>query len=112
MKFAITIDDKSYAIDSSSIVEIIPLVQLHNAKQQNSAIAGEMNYRGNVLPVIDLCMLFSNRPHQKKFSTRILVIQLEDRMAGLIAERLTDLSPVEAKDSQNLDLNTLVTQCL
>ena len=112
MKFAITIDDKSYAIDSSSIVEIIPLVQLHAANQENSAIAGEMNYHGNILPVIDLCMLLSNRTHQKKFSTRILIVQLETRMAGLIAERLTDLTPAEEKESCNLDLNLLVAQCL
>ncbi len=109
----IRMEGHSYAIDSSNLVEIVPLVQLDPAVRKNNLVAGDMVYRGERLPVIDLCMMSLGRPHRKKFSTRILIVQLENRMIGLIAEDLTDLnSASDAPLAQKLDLQVLAAQCL
>src|SRR5688500_4214624 len=82
----IRMEDNSYAIDASCVLEIVTLVQLEPVDKQSDYIAGQMRYRGQILPVLDLFALLLGRTHQKKFSTRILIVQLETQTVGLIAE--------------------------
>ena len=103
--------DRSYAIDSRIVLEIVPLVELQTPKQDNPYLTGTMLYRGQSIPVIDLCALLSARAHQKKFSTRIVVVRLKTQTVGLIAEGITDLVP-ENSSSEILDLQTLLASCI
>ena len=103
--------DRAYAIDFRFVVEIVPLVELQIFEGDNPYLAGTMRYRGQSIRVIDLCALLSAHPHQKKFSTRIVVVQLENQTVGLIAESITDLVP-EDSSSEMLNLNSLVASCL
>lgn len=103
--------DRAYAIDSRSVLEIVPLVELNRSENNATHLTGTMQYRGQSIPVIDLCLLLSARPYQKKFSTRIVIIQMETQTAGLIAESVTDLIPEDAV-CEKLDLPSVLASCL
>jgi len=84
-----------YALDSSQVVEIIPKVLLRKVYQVPEYIAGLFNYRGAIVPVIDLCQLIQKQPSRPFLSTRIIMVNyLEPNgvncWLGLIAQRVTE----------------------
>jgi len=84
-----------YALETNRIVEIVPLVNLKKIPSTPAFIAGLMNYRGDGMPVIDLCQLVDNSPFENLLSTRIIIIRCPienfgDQSLGLIANNVTE----------------------
>ncbi len=97
-----------YAIDSSQVVEIIPKVSLRKIYQAPEYVAGIFNYKGVIVPVIDLCQLIQKQPSRSFLSTRIIMVNYVEQNGvdcwlGLMAERVTetlnksDISLVDTK---------------
>ncbi len=87
--------DERYAIDSKQIVEIIPQLSLRKLYQAPKYVAGVFNYRGKIVPAIDLCYLIGDYPCRHCLSTRIIIVNYPmpdstTRYLGLMAERVTD----------------------
>ncbi|MEA5577158.1 chemotaxis protein CheW [Anabaena sp. UHCC 0451] len=102
------INNQRYAIASQEIVEVIPLVNLTKLSHTPEYFAGVFNYRGRIIPVIDLCQLMSNQSSQEHLSTRIILINHWDRDAteksaphimGLMAQRV-----IETLQKSDIDL--------
>lgn len=84
-----------YAIDSAQVVEIIPLVILRKLYHAPEYVAGLFNYRGKIVPVIDLCHLIQGYPCHLCLSTRIIMVNYPRenntmQYLGLMAEQVTD----------------------
>jgi chemotaxis-related protein WspB len=83
-----------YALDTSRIAEVLPLVDITPIPQAPSGVAGLFNYRGVPVPVIDLSQLTIGRPAQRRLNTRIVLVHYPDgggtRLLGLIAEKVTE----------------------
>ena len=84
-----------YALETSQIIEIVPLVNLKKIPTTPAYVAGLMNYRGEGIPVIDLCQLVDNTPFEDALSTRIIIVSypiknLGDQPLGLIANNVTE----------------------
>ena len=62
-----------YALQASTVAEVLPLVNFKRIPQAQPAIAGLIDYRGVPVPVIDLNELMSGRPAAQRFSTRVVV---------------------------------------
>jgi len=87
--------DNLYALDSSQVVEVIPMVVLRKIHHVPDYVAGVFNYRGTIVPVIDLCHLIQGTPCHSRFSTRIIIVKYitkdgGHRRLGLMAERVTE----------------------
>jgi chemotaxis-related protein WspB len=84
-----------YALDSSQVVEVIPKVLLRKIHHAPEYIAGLFNYRGSIVPVIDLCHLIQGNPSRSHLSTRIIMVNYVGRdqnkhCLGLMAEKITE----------------------
>ncbi|MBK1988793.1 purine-binding chemotaxis protein CheW [Sphaerospermopsis aphanizomenoides BCCUSP55] len=84
-----------YAIESSCVVEVIPRVGLRKIHHVPEYVAGLFNYRGKIVPVIDLCSLIRGTPSRFCLSTRIMIVNYPHQQQGcqylgLIAERITE----------------------
>lgn len=89
--------DVMYAIKCENILEISPVVILKDVPHTPAYFSGYFNYRGNIVPVIDLCQLIQGRTCEIKLSTRIVLVDCKgennDRhILGVMAERVTDIS--------------------
>lgn len=89
------VGDDLYALDSSHVVEIIPRVSLRKIHHAPKYVAGLFNYRGAIVPVIDLCYLIQDKPSRSYLSTRIIMVNyfVKDNTKlslGLMAERVTE----------------------
>ena len=96
-----------YALDSSQVVEVLPLLGIKQIPQAPAGVAGAFNYRGKPVPVIDLSELALGRPARLHMSTRIIIVRYPDgngtqHLLGLIAEKATETvrrDPADFADS-------------
>ncbi|MDM8550473.1 chemotaxis protein CheW [Desulfobacterales bacterium HSG2] len=84
-----------YTIKCDNVREIAPMVMLKEIPHTPDFFAGFFNYRGTIVPVIDLCQLIQGCPCQMRLSTRIILVDYmgKDNMPhilGLMAERVTE----------------------
>lgn len=88
------IDDNYYIIHSMNIIEVIPLVPLASKHKSSTIFAGELNYHGELIPVIDIKKNLTGEASQKLLSTRIIVLKTHhiDKLIklGIIAEKATE----------------------
>lgn len=97
------LDNAKYALDVAHIVEIMPRIAIKPLPRVPDYIPGLINYRGRVVPVVDLVMLVSKRPASHSLSTRIVLVKFnsEDghsQLVGLIAERATETTKIDTND--------------
>jgi chemotaxis-related protein WspB len=92
-----------YALDVTRVVEVLPLLQLREIPNAPRCVAGIFNYRGQPVPVVDLCELILGRPARERLNTRIILVNYADdtgqnRLLGLIAEQATQVVRRDRKD--------------
>jgi len=98
------LDNEEYALDTSHIVEITPLVELKPVPKSEDFIAGIMNYRGTPVPVIDLTRILLERKFLPNMSTRIIITKMSDgTAAGLIIEHIEGM--IKKPDSDFVNTN-------
>ena len=89
------IGTEQYAVAAKQIIEILPLTRIQSLPQTPDFVVGLLDFRGKLVPVIDLCQLTEGRPYNKVLSSRIVlvnysVIDSEKHTLGLIAEKVTE----------------------
>jgi len=87
--------NERYALEAARVVEVIPRLPLRPQPGTPDFVAGLLNFRGKVVPVLDLRTLTLGSPCAEQLSTRIILIHYVlksgvKRMLGLIAEAVTD----------------------
>ena len=89
------VGNNRYGLEISQVVEIIPRVMLRKLNQAPEYVAGVFNYRGMIVPVVDLCNLIQGYPCPSALSNRIIMVNYLARencrqVIGLMAERVTE----------------------
>lgn len=87
------INGERYGLDVADVVELLPYVVLQRLPKSPTYIAGLMNLRGRIVPVVDLSILLCDRPVRRLMSSRIILIRpvkSETRLVGLLAENVTE----------------------
>jgi len=87
--------DGQYAVPVSEVVEVTSRVNLEQIARAPNYIAGLFNYRGQHVPVIDLCRLIHQHNCADSFTTRIILVNFplatgKTHMLGVLAERVTE----------------------
>jgi chemotaxis-related protein WspB len=96
------IDQDRYAIPASRIVEVLPLLKLKDFLQVPAGISGLFNYRGALVPVVDLNVMARGHPATQRLSTRIILVECSfdgkrKRMLGLVAEHATETMQISSE---------------
>ncbi|MBD2206463.1 purine-binding chemotaxis protein CheW [Calothrix sp. FACHB-1219] len=91
----LSVGDDLYAVESAAVVEVIPRVSLRKVHHVPEYVAGLFQYRGAIVPVIDLCHLIRGTPSRFCLSTRIIIVSYPPQertrqYLGLVAERVTE----------------------
>lgn len=79
-----------YALAAADVLEILPLVQFKQLPHTPPEIVGVFNFRGVIVPALDLSQLALGTPSTARLSTRIVLVNYRPgQPLGLIAERVT-----------------------
>jgi chemotaxis-related protein WspB len=97
------IGKEPYALPVRQIREILPLTRINPLPHAPTFVAGLLNFRGDTVPVIDLCQLLEQRSYARVLSTRIILVDYTDaggqtRPLGLIAEQVTNTFEIRDDD--------------
>jgi len=100
--------DQLFAIESAQIIEIIPLVELTQVPSTADYIAGIFNYRGDLIPVIDMSFLLFQQPAKELICTRIIITEIEHHKnkyhTAIIAEKVNQTLTVYPEDMKQHNL--------
>src|SRR5512137_329391 len=95
--------NERYALEAGRVIEVIPRVPLRPQPGTPDFVAGLLNFRGRVVPVLDLGTLTLGIPCTAQLSTRIILIDYTlksgvKRVLGLVAEAVTDAVKMESTE--------------
>ncbi len=94
--------DNNFGIGVEDIVEVIPPVNLKSIAKAPAYVPGQFNYRGKLVPVIDISLLISGKRVRNLLSTRIILVKYElsdsrTETLGLMCEQVMDIVETENK---------------
>ncbi|HJV44205.1 MAG TPA: chemotaxis protein CheW [Bacillota bacterium] len=83
-----SIQDECYALTINHVVEIIRVQNITEVPMTRNFIAGVMNLRGKIIPVVNFRERFRlpSIPFNKK--TRVVVVSFEGELVGLIVDEI------------------------
>lgn len=93
-----------YAVDMASVAEVVPVPVLTRVPGSPNWLSGVVNWRGRVLPVVDLRPLVGAALSPLPTSARLVVLAEDDIEVGIVADMVPgllncnphDLDPVPA----------------
>ncbi|BAY36909.1 CheW protein [Nostoc sp. NIES-2111] len=105
------INNQRYALASQQVIEVLPLVTLTTLPHTPEYFAGVFNYRGRVVPVLDLCQLMHGKHCSQNLSSRIILVNYGGDVAtssvvGLMAERVVET--LHKSDLKLVDANVQI----
>jgi purine-binding chemotaxis protein CheW len=95
-----------YGVCAPDVAEVIPMPHLTRVPGTPSWVVGVANWRGHVLPLVDLRPLLHAGVVPLPSSARVVVVSVDDVEVGLVAEAVTGL--VEVPDRLDATPVTLV----
>jgi purine-binding chemotaxis protein CheW len=94
---------EQFGIDINRVVEILKAQRIHLLPQLPSFLAGVVNIRGEVIPLLDLRKRFGISSSSKK--ERIIVVRSESEKVGLLVDgvkEIANLLPEEISDPPSM----------
>ncbi|HDQ46316.1 MAG TPA: purine-binding chemotaxis protein CheW [bacterium] len=90
--------EEEFGIDILKVKEIVPLQVITHLPQTPESVAGVINLRGEIIPVIDLRLKFGIDQIKMTDKTRIIVVSIKDRWVGIVVDRVERVARI--KDEQ------------
>ena len=90
-KYLIFEVDEEYALSLSYVVEIIDTTGITRVPETPDYIAGILNLRGHVVPVIDVRMRFRKPPKPDTRQRCIVIARIAENLLGLLVDNVVDL---------------------
>ncbi|GFN36215.1 chemotaxis protein CheW [Tepidimicrobium xylanilyticum] len=81
-----SLNKEEFGIDIMNVKEIIPYEESINVPNTPAFIEGIINYRGKVIPIIDLKKRFNLADSEITKDTRIIVISFDNRDVGFVVD--------------------------
>lgn len=97
-RFMIFKVDEEYAVELPKIVEIVEYQKVTRVPETPSYIAGVINLRGNVIPLIDLRARFKKDPYKGVKNQSIIIVNFDNLTLGLICDKVLDLITIEEQE--------------
>ena len=97
-----TIGDEEYGVNIMAIREIKGWTQTTELPNTPPYMRGVINLRGAIIPILDLRARFTNQLTQTSARHVIIVISVEDKVAGLLVDAVADIITVPNDDIQAL----------
>jgi purine-binding chemotaxis protein CheW len=84
ISFSVGVEE--YGMDILRVKEVIRTPQLTHLPKAPSFVKGIINLRGDVIPIVDLRDKFGLESQAHDASTRIIVVDVEGRLVGLVVD--------------------------
>ena len=101
-----TVAGQAYAVESRTVVEVLPLVPARPIPHTPAYVRGIFSYRGGLVPLVDLGLRLGGRPPAERLSTRVIVVEFAPpggggpQRLGLVAENVIAIRAAEDAEAE------------
>jgi purine-binding chemotaxis protein CheW len=85
-------EKEEFACDINDVREVLKMVRVTPLPRSLDFVEGVINLRGEVIPVIDLRKRFGLSEAERTDDSRIIIVEVEDRMVGLTVDSVTEVT--------------------
>ncbi len=89
------IESEEFGVDILKVQEIIRTVEITRVPKSPDFVEGVINLRGKIVPVIDLRKRFGIVRKERDNETRIIVVELVDKVVGFLVDKVKEVIRVE-----------------
>jgi len=89
--------NEEFAVDILLVHEINRMMELTRVPQSPPEVEGVINLRGKIIPVIDLRRRFGFEPTDRDEQSRIIVVEVRDRVIGFTVDRVHEVLRIDSK---------------
>ncbi|MBV8891752.1 MAG: purine-binding chemotaxis protein CheW [Acidobacteria bacterium] len=89
---------ETYGVPIASLHEIVRVTEITTVPDSPEYIEGVINLRGKIVSVIDLRKRFGLKENTNNRKNRILVVESNGRLTGLIVDSASDVLKIPAED--------------
>ena len=89
--------DRHLGINISDIVEIIRMVAINSIPESSDEVAGVVNYRGNIMPILNLWTMLGQETPKISPEMGIVILSCEDQVFGMVAEEIRGVEDITVK---------------
>lgn len=97
------LDEQEFGLRVDQVREIIRLAAVTPMPHTAAAVAGMINVRGKVIPVVDMGEYLGLSPAKPGLTARIIIIEADGTMVGLRVDTATDVLRVPSDSLEPAD---------
>lgn len=95
------VGDETYGVSVMKVQSINEMIEITHVPKARAFIKGVINLRGSVIPVIDMRKKFSLPPKEYDSFTVILIVEVNERLIGMIVDSVSDVVNIPVSDIQS-----------
>ncbi len=89
------VENEEFGVDILKVQEIIRTVDITRVPKSPDFVEGVINLRGKIVPVIDLRRRFGVEKRERDNETRIIVVELTEKVVGFLVDKVKEVIRVE-----------------
>jgi purine-binding chemotaxis protein CheW len=95
------IGDETFGVRIGSVREIVRVPEITTVPNAQETIEGVINLRGKIIPVVDLRKRFGQVEITTDKKSRILVVELENKLVGLIVNSASEVLKIPPSEIES-----------
>lgn len=95
------VGDETYGVSVIKVQSINEMMEITHVPKARVFIKGVINLRGSVIPVIDMRKKFSLPAKEYDSFTVILIVEVNERLIGMIVDSVSDVVNIPVSDIQS-----------
>lgn len=89
------IENEEFGVDILNVQEIIRPIEITRVPNAPVFVEGVINLRGRIIPVVDLRARFGLAKRERDKDTRIVVVELEDKVIGFMMDAVREVIRID-----------------
>jgi len=94
-------ENEEFACSINNVREVLKMIKVTPLPRSLDFVEGVINMRGDVLPVIDLRKRFGLPEAERTDESRIIIVEVEERMVGLIVDSVREVLSMPSEQIQD-----------
>ncbi len=94
------LESEEFACNIADVREVLKMIRVTPLPRTLDFVEGVINLRGDVIPVIDLRRRFGLAEAERNDDNRIIIVEVEERMVGLIVDSVNEVTRLQNRQIQ------------
>lgn len=111
MKYiAFNLESNSYVVSILKIKEVIAEKEITSVPLNPNHLSGIINVRGNIIPIVDLCLKLNLRSDENNFRKTIIILEIKDKLIGVLVDSVSSILDADAAEIKPISDNLIAAK--